>query len=213
MADTRCANPAYQLEVDEMVLEYLVYNTLKAHIDEWNPDYRNATKPNGHRVEKASKLLSTLDSEWKGRCSRQLLTADCSYHPPVQSQSPPSELLFEHRLPSQAPRVSLTLHPPAWRLLHSVRSKLLDCSKRRKDEHQASSPLLESVRRQPATQTRRRRSPGHQIRARCRQLGSGRRRTRRFLQRALQKSSPGGPPTTLHGPISSNCAADRKGGQ
>jgi hypothetical protein len=67
MADTRCANPAYQLEVDEMVLEYLVYNTLKAHIDEWNPDYRNATKPNGHRVEKASKLLSTLDSELKGK--------------------------------------------------------------------------------------------------------------------------------------------------
>jgi hypothetical protein len=72
MADTRCANPAYQLEVDEMVLEYLVYNTLKAHIDEWNPDYHNATKPNGHRLEKASKLLSTLDSEWKGRCSRQV---------------------------------------------------------------------------------------------------------------------------------------------
>jgi hypothetical protein len=143
----------------------------------------------------------------------RLLTADCSYHPPVQSQSPPSELLFEHRLLSQAPRVFLTLHPPAWRPLHSVRRKLLDCSKRRKHEHQASSPLLESVRRQPANQTRRQRSPGHRIRATCRQLGFGRRRSRRFLQRELQRSSPGGPLTTLHGPISSNCATYRKGGQ
>lgn len=69
MADTRCANPAYQLEADEMVLEYLVYNTLKAHIDEWNPDYRNTARSSGHKVEKASKLLSTLDSELKDRCS------------------------------------------------------------------------------------------------------------------------------------------------
>lgn len=70
MADTRCANPAYQLDVDEMTLEYLIYNTLKAHVEEWEPDYRSnspaerlirdpttASKP-----RQAPILLAILDS-------------------------------------------------------------------------------------------------------------------------------------------------------
>jgi hypothetical protein len=34
MTDTRRANPAYGAEVDEMIIEYMLYNTIKAHLDE-----------------------------------------------------------------------------------------------------------------------------------------------------------------------------------
>lgn len=70
MADTRCANPEYQLEVDEMTLEYLVYNTLKAHIDEWDPEYRKISTDEKSVPDTASKnqaptLLAILDSEFE----------------------------------------------------------------------------------------------------------------------------------------------------
>jgi hypothetical protein len=69
MADTRCANPEYQLEVDEMTLEYLVYNTLQAHIDELDPEYRKISTNEKSARDTASKkqaptLLAILDSEF-----------------------------------------------------------------------------------------------------------------------------------------------------
>ena len=63
MADTRCVNPTFELDVDEMTLEYLVYSTLRAHLDEWNPDHpMNPRNVNVHRCN-ASTLLSILDSK------------------------------------------------------------------------------------------------------------------------------------------------------
>lgn len=68
MADTRCANPEYQLEVDEMTLEYLIYNTLKAHIDEWDPNNRSKSTDEKTTRDTADKkqaptMLAILDSE------------------------------------------------------------------------------------------------------------------------------------------------------
>jgi hypothetical protein len=66
MADTRCANPAYQLDVDELTLEYLIYNTLKAHIDEWDPKYQSTSESTADektaRKNQAPTLLALLDS-------------------------------------------------------------------------------------------------------------------------------------------------------
>jgi hypothetical protein len=68
MADTRRANPELQLDVDELMLEYLVYNTLTACIKDWNPGYRHESGGDRNGDDTASKaraptLLAILDSE------------------------------------------------------------------------------------------------------------------------------------------------------
>jgi hypothetical protein len=88
MSDTRCANPGYQLDVDEMTLEYLVYDTLKTCIDEWDPEYRERSEDEKTRSLKPSKaptLLSILDSELQRSIRIRLtLTLRSSHHLPLQ---------------------------------------------------------------------------------------------------------------------------------
>ena len=68
MADTRRANPELQLDVDELHLEYLVYNALTACIKDWKPGYRHESRGdrNGNDIAikaQAPTLLAILDSE------------------------------------------------------------------------------------------------------------------------------------------------------
>ena len=68
MADTRCANPELQLEVDELMLEYLVYNSLAACVKDWDPGYRHESGVyrsgnNTAGQAQAPALLAILDSE------------------------------------------------------------------------------------------------------------------------------------------------------
>ena len=39
MADTRCVNPEYQLDVDVLILEYLLYNAIRAQFKVLRPRY------------------------------------------------------------------------------------------------------------------------------------------------------------------------------
>jgi hypothetical protein len=68
MSDTRRANPELQLDIDELMLEYLVYKTLTACIKEGNPGYRHESAGDRNGNDQASKaqaptLLAILDSE------------------------------------------------------------------------------------------------------------------------------------------------------
>ena len=57
MADSRCANPDYALDVDEMMLEYLLYSTTKAHLY----NFRSRETPGGDgRVDDAEDNAATL---------------------------------------------------------------------------------------------------------------------------------------------------------
>ncbi len=54
MVDARCSNPAYALDVDAMILDYLLYNTTKAHLD----DFRSGGSSSGS----ATSLIQVFDT-------------------------------------------------------------------------------------------------------------------------------------------------------
>ena len=71
MADTRVANPTYQLEVDEMILEYLLYHAIKSSLEEYpvginvhdfGVDDKSA-KDGGRHGENAARLLAAFDGQ------------------------------------------------------------------------------------------------------------------------------------------------------
>ena len=60
MTDTRRANPIYGLEVDVMVLEYMLYSTIKAHLDE----AKTRGIGESFRPETPQRLLQMFDCEY-----------------------------------------------------------------------------------------------------------------------------------------------------
>ena len=70
MADTRCVNPAYQLDIDVMILEHLLYHAIRAQFESLRPRYEKQT---GHdndeipfrgREREAERLLHAFDSKY-----------------------------------------------------------------------------------------------------------------------------------------------------
>ncbi|KIV96688.1 hypothetical protein PV10_00521 [Exophiala mesophila] len=57
MADTRCANPELQFDVDMMMLEYALYHATKAHLDALSDDCMDPDQ-----AGEASRLLSIFDT-------------------------------------------------------------------------------------------------------------------------------------------------------
>ncbi|RVX74875.1 hypothetical protein B0A52_01152 [Exophiala mesophila] len=57
MADTRCANPELQFDVDMMMLEYALYHATRAHLDALSDDCMNPDQ-----AEEANRLLSIFDT-------------------------------------------------------------------------------------------------------------------------------------------------------
>lgn len=64
MADTRCVNPEYQLDVDVMILEYLLYQSIRAH-------FKASVLPSDRPVNQDG--ISALRDE----ANRLLLAFDC----------------------------------------------------------------------------------------------------------------------------------------
>jgi len=65
MAETRCANPEYQLEVDELMLDYLLYQCIKAHIDEFRArpiEHHAEAEELGQSRDASTRLLQIFDS-------------------------------------------------------------------------------------------------------------------------------------------------------
>ena len=60
MTDDRCANPAYQLEVDEMILDYLIYSTTKALISEAKGS-RPLQRKEGQDEQNTATVLAIFD--------------------------------------------------------------------------------------------------------------------------------------------------------
>lgn len=66
MADTRCANPEYQLDVDVMILEYELYRAIAANIKALGPISRLRRKKDNtwQNVKKiADQSVENFDSE------------------------------------------------------------------------------------------------------------------------------------------------------
>ena len=61
MADHRRANPAYALEVDEMILEYLLYKTTKAFLDAFRSYGAHHGNRDRLKAESAASLLQVFD--------------------------------------------------------------------------------------------------------------------------------------------------------
>ena len=61
MADQRRANPAYALEVDEMILEYLLYKTTKAFLDAFRSYGTHHANGDSLKAESAASLLQVFD--------------------------------------------------------------------------------------------------------------------------------------------------------
>ena len=61
MADSQCANPAYALEVEEMILEYLLYTTTKAHLHDFRSRVRPANEGLGRNADGAATLVRVFD--------------------------------------------------------------------------------------------------------------------------------------------------------
>jgi hypothetical protein len=61
MTDNKCANPEYSLEVDEMIMEYLLYNTTKAHLHNFGSRQRPEDDNHGLSAESAATLLQVFD--------------------------------------------------------------------------------------------------------------------------------------------------------
>ena len=60
MTDDRCANPAYQLEVDEMILDYLLYSITKALISEAKGP-RRLQRNEGQDEQNTATMLAIFD--------------------------------------------------------------------------------------------------------------------------------------------------------
>lgn len=81
MADTRCADPEYQLDVDIMMLEYLLYHATKAYFralqnshgmeSMTDDDNTNDEEDDSHDLEEASRGMNMFN----GKCvSMMMLT-------------------------------------------------------------------------------------------------------------------------------------------
>ena len=57
MADTKCANPEYQLDVDIMILEYTLYKTIQAQFDLLSSGHQDEAK-----AIESTRILSIFDS-------------------------------------------------------------------------------------------------------------------------------------------------------
>jgi hypothetical protein len=62
MVDTRCANPAYQLEADTISLEYLIYQCIKAQMDEFKAGRSEDNNAGVELHETSTRLLRISDS-------------------------------------------------------------------------------------------------------------------------------------------------------
>ena len=86
MADTRVANPAYHVEVDQMILEYLLYHAIKSSLEQYavglnGHDFEvddNSVKDGGRHDEDAPRLLTSFDGKcyniWLGRPFSEMIT-------------------------------------------------------------------------------------------------------------------------------------------
>lgn len=69
MTDTRCVNPEYQLDVDVMILEYLLYHAIRAQFDALRLKDENGQHVSidadkaDDRIPEAQRLLKTFDCE------------------------------------------------------------------------------------------------------------------------------------------------------
>lgn len=66
MADTRCANPAYQLDVDIMILEYVLYHAIKCQLAVLTPSAEAGESPHTcvelqNRQGEAARLVAVFD--------------------------------------------------------------------------------------------------------------------------------------------------------
>jgi hypothetical protein len=61
MADNRCANPEYSLDVDEMILEYLLHNTTRALLHDFRSRQRPENDNHDHSADSAATLLQVFD--------------------------------------------------------------------------------------------------------------------------------------------------------
>jgi hypothetical protein len=61
MTDTRSAHPQYALDVDEMILEYLLYNTTKAHLQDCRSRERPEDGSGPPSADTAEMLLNAFD--------------------------------------------------------------------------------------------------------------------------------------------------------
>ena len=68
MADTRCVNPANQLDVDVLILEYLLYNALRAEFSVLRP---------GCEVKSEEDTINSLPSSDVAEANRLLQAFDC----------------------------------------------------------------------------------------------------------------------------------------
>ena len=71
MADTRCANPSYQLDVDILMVEYVVYRAVEAHLKllrslttSENFLTNGALDAAAGQAQEATRLTETYDSEF-----------------------------------------------------------------------------------------------------------------------------------------------------
>jgi hypothetical protein len=67
MGDTRCADPALQLDVDTMMFEYLLYNAIQSQIrameEKNNRSGNNAREDDGVLEATAQRLLTAFECE------------------------------------------------------------------------------------------------------------------------------------------------------
>ena len=105
MADTRVANARYQLEVDEMILEYLLYHAIKSSLEEaavgqnvpGNGGENDSVKDERRRREETTRLLAIFDGTFPDIYSSGLavresneLTHIFRFHEAIQTQ--PSQI-------------------------------------------------------------------------------------------------------------------------
>ena len=69
MADTRCVDPEYQLDVDVMILEHLLYHAIRAHFHALRPRFekqahaQNDEHSRKHEEQEAQRSLHAFDCE------------------------------------------------------------------------------------------------------------------------------------------------------
>jgi len=92
MADTRCANPEYQLEVDTMSLEYLIYQCIKAQMDEFKAGLGEGNNAGAELHETSTRLLRISDSAFnetsKVKSRLTLIQRSCSSLGPITAAIP-----------------------------------------------------------------------------------------------------------------------------
>jgi hypothetical protein len=68
MGDTRCADPALQLDVDVLMFEYLLHNAIKSQLSAMDQSYNNEgvkTETDGEELEAtAQRLLIMFECEY-----------------------------------------------------------------------------------------------------------------------------------------------------